>query len=107
MNITEGYWTYKGVRRKVWRVDARPIGGERRQFKGTKAGKLEAQLWRDKLVRERHAQEFSVLLPDIVFSDFVTMYSDKKSWRTPGYKTRVLQSLALFPHQSKLITKVV
>jgi integrase len=77
-------------------VDWRDSSGRRRQrqFKT----KDEAKLFRDKLVRERYAKEYGVLL-EASFAELLEIYEAKKPWRTESYRERVMRALRLTPFQ--------
>src|SRR5262245_2645893 len=93
MNIRKRVWTWRGEKRTAWVLDA--MDGTRRlrrQF----ATKQEAELYRDKLIRNHYAGEYGVLL-EASFPDFLKVYEAKKPWRTETYRDRVMSALRLMP----------
>lgn len=95
MTIRKRTWKWKGQKRQAWRLDWRANGKRRqKQFKT----KQEAELFRDKLIRERYAQEYGVLLKSS-FRDFLENYEAKKPWRTESYRERVMGALRLMPFE--------
>ena len=93
MNIRKRSWTHDGKKSIAWLVDWKDRSGRRRhQF----ATKLEAEHFRDKLIRERYAKEYGVLL-EASFSECLKIYEGKKPWRTESYRERVVQALGLAP----------
>ena len=71
MNIRKRTWQWHGEDHTAWRVDWTDPTGRRRQkqFKT----KDEAKLFRDKLIRERYAKEYGVLL-EASFKEFLEIY---------------------------------
>ena len=96
MNIRKRTWTWQGAKRTAWQLDWRH-GGKRgqRQFKT----RQEAELYRDKLIRERYAREYDVLL-ETTFPTFLDLYEKKKPWRTESYQERVMSALRLMPFET-------
>jgi len=96
MNIRKRNWKWRGERRTAWRVDWNDPTGRRRQkqFKT----KQEAELFRDKVIRERYAREYGALLK-ASFPEFVKIYEAKKPWRTDSYRERVMRALKLVPFE--------
>ena len=104
MNIRKRTWSYKGRKSAAWQVDWSDRTGRRhqQQFKT----KQEAELFRDKLIRERYAKEYGVLL-EASFSDFLDLYEAKKPWRTESYRDRVMSALRLMPFKEFPSTEAV
>lgn len=84
MVIRKTSWRYKGVKRSAWRVDARSIGGKRVQFKT----KREAELYRDKLIRERERDVYGVPTKGRTFFDLYQLYMKARDWRSENYRYR-------------------
>ena len=95
MNIRKRTWTWKGEKAVAWQLDWTD-GGKRRQQQFRR--RQEAELYRDKLIRERYAREYGVLL-EASFPDFLKIYASKKPWRTESYRERVMSALALMPFE--------
>jgi len=93
MNIRKRTWTYRGKKSTASLVDWKDRSGRHRQQFATK---LEAEHFRDKLIRERYAKEYGVLL-EASFSEFLKIYEAKKPWRTESYRERVMRALRLAP----------
>src|SRR5262249_55097841 len=75
----------------------------RRQF----ATKFEAEQQRDKLIRDHDAEEYGVSPdPTITFKKFVEIYDGKKTWKTSGYRARVLSALGLVPFAETRLTEI-
>ena len=93
MNIWKRSWVWNGQRHHAWRVDWKDSAGRhQRQFRS----KVEADLFREKLIKEKHSREYGVLL-ESSFPDFVNIYEAKKPWRTESYRDRVMSALHLMP----------
>jgi integrase len=102
-NIRKRSWTWNGQRHHAWRVDWKDSSGRhQRQFQS----KVEAELFRDKLIKERHSREYGVLL-ETTFPDFLKVYVVKKPWRTESYRARVMSALGLMPFQQFPTTEAV
>jgi integrase len=93
MNIRKRTWTWEGEKHTAWVLDSKE--GTRRLRKQF-ATKQEAELYRDKLIRNHYAEEYGVLL-EASFSDFLDIYDAKKPWRTDSYRERVMSALKLMP----------
>jgi integrase len=93
MNIRKRAWTWQGEKRTAWVLDSKD--GTRRLRKQF-ATKQEAELYRDKLIRNHYAAEYGVLL-ESRFSDFLDIYEKKKAWKTDSYRERVMSALRLMP----------
>jgi integrase len=83
-------------------VDARAESGERTQFRS----KAEAELYRNKLIRQRYAEKYGELVGDITFEKFIEVYAEKKPWKTDTYRTRVLISLEAMAFQDVSLTRI-
>jgi integrase len=96
VHIWKRTWKWKGERRTAWRVDWTDPTGKRRQqqFKT----KQEAGFFHDKLIRERYAKQYGVLLK-ASFADFLKIYEAKRPWRTESYRERVMRALKLVPFE--------
>jgi integrase len=95
MNIWKRSWFWNGQRHHAWRVDWKDSSGRhQRQF----GSKVEAELFREKLIKEKHSREYGVLL-ESSFPDFLEIYEAKKPWRTESYRDRVMSALRLMPFQ--------
>ncbi len=93
MKIWKRSWVWNGKQHHAWRVDWKDSSGRhQRQFRS----KIEAELFQEKLLRERHSREYGVLL-NSNFCDFLKIYESKKSWRTESYRERVMSALRLMP----------
>ena len=95
MNIRKRTWTWQGAKAVAWQLDSND-GGKRRQKQFRT--RQEAELYRDKLIRERYAREYDVLL-EASFADFLKIYVAKKPWRTDSYRERVMSALKLMPFE--------
>jgi integrase len=95
MNIRKRTWTWRGDKGTAWVLDAKD--GTRRLRKQF-ATKQEAELYRDKLIRNHYAQDYDVLL-EASFAEFLDIYEAKKPWRTDSYRGRVMSALRLMPFQ--------
>lgn len=95
MNIRKRTWIWKGAKAVAWQLDWTD-GGKRRQKQFQT--RQEAELYRDKLIRERYARDYDVLL-EASFPDFLKIYESKKPWRTESYRGRVMSALALMPFE--------
>ncbi len=95
MNIRKRTWTWKGAKAVAWQLDWSD-GGKRRQKQFRT--RQEADLYRDKLIRQRYACEYDVLL-EASFPDFLKIYESKKPWRTESYRERVMSALSLMPFE--------
>lgn len=103
MNIRKRRWTWQGEKRVAWRLDWRdPAGRHQRQFRT----KHEAELFRDKLIRERNAERYDAILGPITLKDFLRLYEAKKPWRTESYKTRVHSALTISPFMERRLTEI-
>jgi integrase len=93
MNIRKRTWTWKGERASAWQLNWRH-GGVRhqKQFRT----RQEAELYRDKVIRERYARDYDVLL-DTTFLEFLKVYEARKPWRTESYRERVMSALRIMP----------
>lgn len=95
MNIRKRTWTWQGERGTAWQLDWRDAGGRhQKQFRT----RQEAELFRDKLIRERYAHEYDVLL-ETTFRDFLKIYEARKPWRTESYRERVMSALGQMPFE--------
>jgi integrase/recombinase XerD len=104
MNIRKRTWKWKGERHTAWRVDwTDPT--ERRRQKQFKT-KQEAEFFRDKVIRERYAKEYGVLLK-ASFEEFLKIYETKKPWRTESYRERVMRALKLVPFEEFPTTEAI
>lgn len=93
MNIRKRSWVWQGEKRHAWRVDWKDSSGRhQRQFRS----KVEAELFQEKLIKERHSREYGVLL-ESSFADFLKIYEAKKPWRTESYRGRVMSALGQMP----------
>lgn len=83
-------WTWRGRENRAYVLDGR-IGKRRvrKQFQTHR----EAELYRDKLIREYQSGEYGSLLDRITFKNFIPIYRAKKPWKTETYRERVLVSL--------------
>jgi integrase len=95
MNIRKRTWTWQGEKRTAWLLDSKD--GTRRLRKQF-ATKQEAELYRDRLIRNHYAAEYGVLL-EASFADFLDIYEAKKPWRTESYRERVMSALRLVPFE--------
>lgn len=106
MNIRKVRWEYpKGSKhyQTAWRLDARSRGNGQMQFKT----KREAELWRDKLIRDDHAETFGISPePGITFKGFVELYGQKKTWKTESYQARMLSALSLVPFAETRLDRI-
>src|SRR5712692_4375643 len=103
MNIRKRTWNRNGTKHTAWVVDARGHGNKRRQF----PTKAEAELYHDKLIRQRYAEEYQVPLDaTISLKDFLDIYEKKKSWRTESYRARTMSALGLVPFRELPIARV-
>ena len=94
-NIRKRSWTWNGERHHAWRVDWKDASGRhQRQFHS----RIEAELFRDKLIKERHSREYGVLL-ESSFPDFLKIYETRKPWRTDSYRVRMMSALRLVPFE--------
>src|SRR5438105_11533784 len=95
MNIWKRSWSWNGQRHHAWRVDWKDLSGRhQRQFRA----KVEAELFREKLIKEKHSRDYGVLLASS-FPDFLKIYEAKKPWRTESYRGRVMSALHLMPFE--------
>ncbi len=85
MNIRKRTWTWQGSKAVAWQLDWREHGRHQKQF----PTRREAELYRDKLIRERNAAEFGTLIDEtLTFDEFSKIYFEKKPWRTETYRER-------------------
>jgi integrase len=96
MNIRKRTWTWQGQKATAWMLDWRE--GTRRRRKQFET-KQEAELYRDKVIRNRYAREYDVPL-EITFTKFLDVYEHKKPWRTESYRERVMSALRLMPFEA-------
>jgi integrase len=95
MNIRKRTWDWNGERGSARQLDWRHEGKRRqKQFRT----RHEAELYRDKLIRDRYARDYDVLL-EASFSDFLEIYRTRKPWRTDSYRERVMSALNLMPFE--------
>jgi integrase len=84
---------WQGEKNSAWQLNWRRDGRRhQKQFRT----RHEAELYRDKVVRERYAHDYDVLL-EASFAEFIRIYETKKPWRTESYRERVLSALRLMP----------
>jgi len=103
MNIRKRTWTWKGAKAVAWQLDWNDRGKRcQKQF----PTRQEAELCRDKLIRERYAREYDVLL-EASFPDFLKIYETKKPWRTESYRERVMSALSLMPFEQFPTVEVI
>lgn len=96
MNIRKRTWIWQGEKANAWVVDWREGTRRRRQQFGTKQ---EAELFRDKVIRDRYARDYDVLL-ETTFVKFLDLYEQRKPWRPESYRERVMSALRLMPFES-------
>lgn len=105
MKIRKRQWTWQGEKHAAWRLDWKTAGGRRlqKQFRTRR----EADLFLEKLIREKHAREYGALLDPITFKDFMPTYVAKKTWRSESYRDRAHWSLqALRPFHGFLLSDI-
>jgi hypothetical protein len=96
MNIRKRTWTWKGERASAWQLNWRHGGARhQKQFRT----RQEAELYRDKVIRERYACDYDVLL-DATFPEFLKLYEARKPWRTESYRERVMSALSIMPFEA-------
>jgi integrase len=96
VNVIKRSWAWQGQRHHAWRVDWKDTSGRhQKQFRS----KVEAGLFRDKLIKEKHSREYGVLL-ESTFRDFLKIYEQKKPWRTESYRERVMSALGVMPFET-------
>ena len=96
MNIRKRTWIWHGEKGTAWQLNWR-VAGKRRQKQFRT--RQEAEHFRDKLIRERYAREYDVLL-ETTFPKFLDVYEQKKPWRTETYRERVMSALRLMPFEA-------
>lgn len=105
MNIRKRTWSWQGKTNHAYILDGR-IGGRRirKQFRT----RHEAELYRDRLIRERRSEEYGTLVERITFKAFIPIYAAKKPWRTETYRERVMVSLekTLASFHDRLLTEI-
>ena len=103
MNIRKRTWTWRGEKRVAYQLDWR-VSGRRHQKQF--ATRREVELYRDRMIRERSAEQFGTLIDDaIVFDKFSVIYFMKKPWRTETYRARAdwsVKALSLHFGSAKL-----
>lgn len=105
MKIRKRTWTRQGEKKTAWRVDWKTPGGRRmqKQFRS----RNEAQLFLEKLVKDKHARTYGVLLDPITFEAFLPTYVAKKVWKTETSRERTSWSLqALRPFNDVLLPDI-
>lgn len=95
MNIRKRTWSWQGEKSVAWQLDWTDGAKRQRKQFGTKQ---EAELFRDKLIRQHYARDYDVLL-EASFPDFLKIYVAKKPWRTDSYRERVMSALHLVPFE--------
>ncbi len=103
MNIRKRTWQYKGKKASAWLVDWTDRTGRHQQQFRTKQ---EAEHCRDKLIRDRYAREYGVLL-EASFLEFTKIYEARKPWRTESYRERVMRALKLVPFEEFPTTEAI
>lgn len=105
MNIRKRTWSWRGKTNHAYMLDGR-VGRRRirRQFRT----RNEAELYRDKLIRERRSEAYGTLLDRITFKAFVPVYVAKKPWKTATYRERVMVSLdkTFVPFHDQYLTDI-
>ncbi len=96
MNIRKRTWTWNNEKGVAWIVDWHDGPRRRRKQFGTKQ---EAELFRDRVIRQRYAREYDVLL-ETTFPTFLDLYEQRKPWRTESYRLRVMSALRLMPFET-------
>jgi integrase len=95
MNLRKRTWNWNGERGSAWQLNWRHEGKRsQKQFRT----RQEAELFRDKLIRDRYARDYDVLL-EASFADFLDIYEAKKPWRTESYRERVMSALTQVPFE--------
>ncbi len=105
MRVTVWKRTWVSNRKKgqAWVVDGREAGRRSRKSFPTRQ---EAELYRDKLIRERYAAEYGELLDDLTLEQFVDIYNRKKPWKSERYRERVLSSVLNSPFIDSFLSRI-
>ena len=90
MNIRKRVWTWKGHKRSAWQLHWRERGKRRQKQFPTRR---EAELYRDKLIREGEAEKYGVLKGPMTLKEFIDVYEKAKPWRTDSYRERATGAL--------------